>query len=168
MAERNVLSGDYEMAIARLDEAQPIISREIDDPTLACRVELTWATLWRHRGDLELAQSHVEHALAWAAGLKGWRTTLDPSLVQAEVAFDSGDTDRALDSIGVSLDQAREANHSQRLTRALCCSKRASSRRSATSRALRRRLPRPRRFSGSRLTTWFLRSSMASGDRSRS
>ena len=119
MAERNVLSGDYEMAIVRLDEAQPIISREIDDPTLACRVELTWATLWRHRGDLDLAQSHVEHALAWAAGLKGWRTTLDPSLVQAEVAFDSGDTDRALDSIAVSLDQAREANHSQRLTRAL-------------------------------------------------
>ncbi len=119
LAERNVLSGDYDKAVARLDEAQPIISREIDDPTLACRVELTWATLWRHRGDLDLAQSHVEQALAWAAGLKGWRTTLDPSLVQAEVAFDSGDTDRALDSIGVSLDQAREANHSQRLTRAL-------------------------------------------------
>jgi tetratricopeptide (TPR) repeat protein len=119
MAERNIASGDYAMALERLEEAHPIVSREIDDPTLACRVELTSATLWRHRGDLERAQEHVESALMRAEGLKGWRTSMDPYLTQAEVALDAGNTEGALIAITRSVEQAREANHPERLARAL-------------------------------------------------
>ena len=37
MAERHIASGEYAIALERLDEARPIVSREIDDATLACR-----------------------------------------------------------------------------------------------------------------------------------
>ena len=44
---------------------------------------------------------------------------MDPYLTQAEVAIDAGDTEGALNAIGISVHQAREANHAERLARAL-------------------------------------------------
>lgn len=119
MAERNIASGEHELAAARLDEAQPIVSREIDDATLACRVELTSATLWRHRGNAIRAQAHLDRALAWADGLERWRTSMDPYLVQAELAVDRGDAEAALHALERSKRLARQSNHTERLARAL-------------------------------------------------
>jgi predicted ATPase/class 3 adenylate cyclase len=118
MAERHILSGDYDAAAARLEEAQPIVSREIDDATLACRVELTSATLWRHRGNAIKAQAHLDRALAWAGGLQGWRTSMDPFLVQAELAVDRGDMSAALEALECSDAFGRQANHAERVARA--------------------------------------------------
>jgi predicted ATPase/class 3 adenylate cyclase len=118
MAERHIAGGDYERAVACLDEASPIVSRQIDDAALACRVEMTSATLWRHRGNSIKAQAHLDRSLAWASGLHGWRTSMDPYLVQAELAVDRGDTSGALRALEHSKASAREGNHLERIARA--------------------------------------------------
>ena len=119
VAERHIASGEYERATTRLEEVQPIVSREIDDAWLACRVELTSATLWRHRGHAITAQAHLDRALAWASGLEGWRSSMDPYIVQAELAIDRGDRGSALVALARSKESARRAKHVERLARAL-------------------------------------------------
>jgi tetratricopeptide (TPR) repeat protein len=119
MAERCIALGQYERAEGFLDEAQPIISREVDDPSLACRVHLTTATLWRHRGDRAKAQVHLDKALTRANALDGWRSSTDPHFVQAELALDDGNPALALAALERSMQSAQRSNHIERLAKAL-------------------------------------------------
>jgi non-specific serine/threonine protein kinase len=119
MAERHIASGEYERATARLEEAQPIVSREIDDAALACRVELTSSTLCRHQGHALGAQAHMDRALTWASSLDVWQSSMDPHLVQAELAVDRGDRHLALSALARSKASARRAKHVERLARVL-------------------------------------------------
>lgn len=119
MAAHHIARAEYEKAGTRLREALPIVSLEIDDASLACRVETTAGTLCRVKGDLRGADAHLERALARAARLGVWRSSMDPFLARAELEIAREDNDAALEALASSKNAARHANHAGRLLTAL-------------------------------------------------
>ena len=116
-ADLLIRRGEYAEAKDLLDEALPIVRRQLDDGLLRCRVELNLARLHRHRAELDVAQRHLDHALAATNLLRVWQTSLDPLVQQARVYEGRGDLEAALAALDAGERFAREGNHDVRLAR---------------------------------------------------
>ncbi len=95
-ADLLIRRGEYAEAKDLLDEALPIVRRQLDDGLLRCHVGLNLARLHRHRAELDIAQRHLDHALAATNLLRVWQTSLDPLVQQARVYEGRGDLEAAL------------------------------------------------------------------------
>jgi predicted ATPase/class 3 adenylate cyclase len=119
LAELYTTRGEYVRARSALDEAIPIVSREIDDRIFACKVELALAEVDRHHGEYKSAQLHLRRSLEAGRRLTDWKSSTDPFRAHAELLIDLGDLDQALRQLDESERHARDARHTERLCRTL-------------------------------------------------
>ena len=120
-ADLLIRRGEYAEAKALLDEALPIVRRQLDDGLLRCRVELNLARLHRHRAELDVAQRHLDHALAATNLLRVWQTSLDPLVQQARVYEGRGDLEAALAALDAGERFAARATTTSAWPAAVCC-----------------------------------------------
>jgi hypothetical protein len=102
-----------------LDEALPIVQREIDDEVFGCKVSLALASLHQQRGAYGLAQTFLDRALTMGARLTSSRSSTDPYREQAALDFVRGDFTAAIAQLVRSEEQARHSGHVERLRRCL-------------------------------------------------
>jgi predicted ATPase/class 3 adenylate cyclase len=119
LAELHLERGSFDRAEAVLEEAIPIVTREIDDHVFRCKVSLALASLHRQRGMFAEAQAHLDRAVAMGRRLTSWKSSTDPYREQALWYFDVGDLDAADAELAMSEKQARQSGHAERLGRCL-------------------------------------------------
>ena len=119
LAELSIGHGEFDAARAHLDEAAPIVSREIDDPAATTRVRLVLSTLLRLRGSFDAARASLDQALAAAKRLGRDKELCDAHQAIGDLAFDRGESHEADLAYQLSLQLARRAHSNVRIARAL-------------------------------------------------
>jgi predicted ATPase/Tfp pilus assembly protein PilF len=119
LAELSIGHGEFDAARAHLDEAAPIVSREIDDPAATTRVRLALSTLLRLEGSFDAARASLDQGLTAAKRLGREKELCDAHQAIGDLAFDRGENHEANLAYQHSLQLARNAHSNVRIARAL-------------------------------------------------
>ncbi len=112
--------GDIVAARAYLEEALPIVTREVDGSNLTPRIHLLLGAVDRLQGQVGSARAHLERAQRAIAELGSRsRELADAERLRAELALLDGDRVTARAALQASIEVARHTNYRERTARAL-------------------------------------------------